>query len=150
MFSGTYNLRTSTGKAELHPTQHRAERSYDQSTNTNRLMSDRNHPITRQSEITIAQDDTLDTIRHRKVNSIDPQNEATDIQYEREVLKRNRGSENRRVKTDTPDTSSHPQTASILAQHEAANIEYEREILKRNRDIKANKPVSCKSLFDLN
>jgi len=84
------------------------------------------------------------------VDSINAQHEAADIQYEREVLKRNRGSENRRVKTDTPDTSSHPQTASILAQHEAANIEYEREILKRNRDIKANKPVSYKSLFDSN
>jgi len=150
MFSGTYKLRTSSGNAEIRPTHHHAERSYGQSTNTTGVMFDTNPPITRQLEKTLIQDDTLDTIRHRKVDSINAQHETADIQYEREVLKRNKVSENRRVKTDTPNTSSHPQTASILAQHEAANIEYEREILKRNRDVKANKPVSYKLLFDSN
>ncbi|KIM71610.1 hypothetical protein PILCRDRAFT_16905 [Piloderma croceum F 1598] len=73
-------------------------------------MSDKN-PNTRQSEITLAQDDILDITRHWKVDPIN----APQIFNMKE---------------------SHPQTASILAQHEAANIEYERE---RNRDIKANK-----------
>ena len=151
MFSATYNLRTSPGKAESHHTQlGHAEGSHDKSTNGNRTMLEKSSPITHQLEKRGSKGDALDTSRHPRADSINAQHEAANIKYEREVLKRNREVyqlDNRRVKSDTPNTLNHPQTASILAQHEAANIEYEREVLKRNMEIKANKPVSRASSF---